>query len=246
MPRSSFFNFLAVCSLTILCACSDAPVLAQTVSATAGAYSHKPASRDGTGKVYLGREIARVMGHAAAGWLERPSREIEEKPRLVVANLGLKPADVVADLGAGTGYFSFLISPLVPRGEVLAVDIQPEMLAIIEKRRRAEGVTNVTTVLGGEKDPRLPEGRVDLVLMVDAYHEFSYPWEVMTAVVKALKPGGRVVLVEYRGEDRALRIKRLHKMTEAQTRREMAFVGLRWLETRNVLPSQHLMVFVKP
>ena len=234
--------------LAVLCGCSDPSAVAQTAPTESGAavYRQTPASRDGTGKVYLGREIARVMGHLAAGWLERPTREIEENPRTVVANLDLEPDDVVADLGAGTGYFSFRIAPLVPRGEVIAVDIQPEMLARIEKRRRAEGVRNVTTLLAGETDSRLPRGRVDVVLMVDAYHEFSHPKEVMESVVAALKPGGRVVLVEYRGEDRALPIKRLHKMTEAQTRREMAFVGLRWLETRNVLPSQHLMVFVKP
>lgn len=251
MSETNFPRILALLSLAIFCGCSNSPLVAQHIAdnaahAEAAPYQQRRASRDGTGKFYLGREIAQVMGHRAAGWLERPSREREEKPTLVVGNLDLKPDHVVVDLGAGTGHFSFLMAPLVPKGEVIAVDIQPEMLALIERRRRARNVRNVTTRLGGEKNPNLPEGRVDLVLMVDAYHEFSYPLEIMTAVVRSLKPGGRVVLVEYRGEDRDLAIKPLHKMTQRQVRKEMSFVGLRWRETRNVLPTQHLMVFVKP
>ncbi len=217
-----------------------------TIPDTSQVYTYRQPSRDGIGKVYMGREISRVMGHRGAAWLERPTRQAEEQPDLLVRNLPLEPTDVVADIGAGTGYFTFRISPLVPQGKCLAVDIQPEMLAVIRQRMEERGMPNVVPVLGTITDPNLPEAGVDLVLMVDAYHEFSHPREMMEAVVKALKPGGLVVLVEYRGEDPSVRRSRLHKMTQAQARREMAAVGLRWRETRGVLPQQHFMIFVKP
>jgi FkbM family methyltransferase len=200
-------------------------------------------SRDGIGKCYMGREIAQVMGHQGADWLERPQREEEERPSVVIRNLELQPDHTVADIGAGTGYFAFRIAPLVPRGSVLAVDIQPEMLQIMERRKRESGVGNVQTVLGAVDDPKLPEHGVDLVLLVDVYHEFSHPREMMTAIVRALRPGGRVALVEYRAEDRNVPIKRLHKMSQSQAIREMAAVGLRHMQTRDVLPWQHLMFF---
>jgi ubiquinone/menaquinone biosynthesis C-methylase UbiE len=153
---------------------------------------------------------------------------------------------VVADIGAGTGYFSLPIAGRVPSGRVLAVDIQPEMLAIVARRARAAGLANVVPLQATETDPRLPAGEVDLVLMVDAYHEFSYPWEVMQGVVRGLRPGGRVVLIEYRAEDPEVPILTLHKMTETQARKEMKAVGLEWVETRDFLPQQHYMVFRKP
>ena len=191
----------------------------------------------------MGREIAQVMGHTGAGWLERPSREAEEQPQRVVNALDLKPTDVVADIGAGTGYFSFRISSLVPQGKVLAVDVQPEMLEIVDLIKQERNITNVESILGSVTDPHLPDGSVDLALMVDVYHELSYPKEMMEGVVKALKPDGRVVLVEYRGENPFLPIKALHKMTQRQVRKEMQAVGLQWQETKNFLPQQHLMVF---
>ena len=217
-----------------------------TIPDTSQVYTNRQPSRDGIGKVYMGREISRVMGHRGAEWLERPTRQAEEQPDLLVRNLPLEPTDVVADIGAGTGYFAFLINPLVPQGKCLAVDIQPEMLTVIRQRMEERGVPNVVPVLGSITDPNLPEGGVDLVLMVDAYHEFSHPREMMEAIVKALKPGGLVVLVEFRGEDPGVRRNPLHKMTQAQARREMAAVGLRWRETRDILPQQHFMIFVKP
>jgi precorrin-6B methylase 2 len=201
---------------------------------------------DGIGKFYMGREIAWVMGHEGASWLERPDRAETELPDRVVENMNLKPADVVADVGAGTGYFTFRISPLVKRGKVYAVDIQPEMLAIIEERMKKYQVENVIGVLGTETDTKLPANAVDAVLMVDAYHEFSYPREMMESIVKSLKPGGRVILIEYRGEDPTVPIKKLHKITVAQARKEMAVVGLAWKETKNFLPQQHFIVFEKP
>lgn len=173
-------------------------------------YRVKTPSPGGTGKIYLGREIARVFGHRAAWWLDRPTREAEERPSLVIEILNLRPDSIVADIGTGTGYFTFLISSVVPRGGVIAVDIQPEMLDAVEARAEALGISNVTTVLGEITDPKLPAAHVDLVLMVDAYHEFSHPREMMDGIVASLKNGGRVVLVEYRGEDKASNIKPLH------------------------------------
>jgi ubiquinone/menaquinone biosynthesis C-methylase UbiE len=209
-------------------------------------YVYEKPSRDGTGKYYMGREIAHVMGHLGAGWLERSSREQEERTDLLLDSLELRPGDVVADIGAGTGYFALPMAALVrPGGRVLAVDIQPEMLSIIERRTQQEGIFNVETVLATATDPRLPAGTIDLVLLVDAYHEFSHPREVMQQVVAGLSDRGRVVLVEYRGEDPRVPIKPLHKMTVDQANREMEAVGLKLLEVQDILPQQHILVFAK-
>jgi ubiquinone/menaquinone biosynthesis C-methylase UbiE len=201
---------------------------------------------DGIGKFYMGREIAQVMGHQAAAWLERSEREKTESPDAVIENMGLRPADAVADIGAGTGYFTVRIARRIPQGKVYPVDIQPEMLDILRRRAAREKLSNVIPTLGGECDPKLPFGEIDVVLMVDAYHEFSCPREMAHGVAQALKPGGRVILIEYRGEDPSVPIKALHKMTEAQARREMSAAGLRWVETKSFLLQQHFMVFVKP
>jgi FkbM family methyltransferase len=200
-------------------------------------------SPDGIGKFYLGREIAQVMGHTGALWLERQSREREEQPTKAIAALDLKPTDVVADIGAGTGYFSFRMAKEVPQGKVFAVDVQPEMLDIIEFLKQENKITNVEPILGAIVNPNLPANSIDLALMVDAYHEFSHPNEMMQELVKALKPAGRVVLVEYRRENPFIPIKALHKMTQKQARKEMQAVGLQWQATKDVLPSQHIMVF---
>ena len=209
-------------------------------------YTYQTPSRDGTGKVYLGREISHVMGHRGAAWLERAERVELERPDEVVDSLGLAPDDVVADIGAGTGYFTFRIAECVPEGGVYAVDIQPEMLAIIEERAAQQGFDNVEGVPGTVSDPNLPEESVDVALIVDAYHEFSHPREMMAGLVRALRPGGRVVLIEYRGEDPSIPIKELHKMTEAQVRLELEAVGLVWRRTGRFLPRQHFLVFEKP
>jgi ubiquinone/menaquinone biosynthesis C-methylase UbiE len=201
---------------------------------------------DGIGKFYMGREIAHVMGYQGAEWLERTERVEEERPDQVVEQMKLKPTDVVADVGAGTGYFSFRIGRAVKQGKVFAVDIQPEMLAVIEKRKGQLKVDNVVALRGSETDANLPENSVDVALLVDVYHEFSFPREMMMSVVKALKPGGRVVQIEYRGEDPGVPIKRVHKMTVAQCRKEMSAVGLAWKETKEFLPQQHFIVYEKP
>ena len=209
-------------------------------------YTYKEPTRDGTGKVYMGREISQVVSQHAIRWLERPDREKEERPSLVMENLELDPDDVVADIGAGSGYFTFLMAPLVREGKVLAVDIQPEMLKFIEGKKKLEKAYNVETVLGTIEDVNLPDDSVDLVILVDAYHEFSHPREMAESIVEGLKPGGRLVFLEYRGEDPSVLIKPLHKMTVQQVQREMNVVGLEFVEVRDFLPIQHFIVFRKP
>lgn len=199
---------------------------------------------EGTAKFYLGREIAQVMGPGGILWLERTERESEEQPQLVIDALEIEPGQTIADLGAGSGYYSFRIAPLVgPAGKVLAIDIEPRMLEAIAERARREHVANVTTVHSSAQDPNLAPGSVDLLFMVDVYHELEYPYEMMTKVRAALKRGGRVALIEYRGEDPDVLIKPLHKMSERQVRREMQAAGFRHLKTVRTLPLQHLIIF---
>jgi ubiquinone/menaquinone biosynthesis C-methylase UbiE len=202
---------------------------------------------NGIGKFYLGREIAHVMGHAAATWLERPEREEEENPKKLIELLKFKDGEVVADIGAGSGYYTFRIAGLVaPKGKVLAVDIQKEMLDIIRDRMKKEGVTNVEPVLGEEADPKLKDESVDTILLVDVYHEFAFPYEMTEKMVKALKPGGRMVFVEFRLEDNKVPIKLVHKMTEKQVLKEMGeFKELTHAGTSAQLPWQHVITFVK-
>ncbi|MEC8859977.1 MAG: class I SAM-dependent methyltransferase [Pseudomonadota bacterium] len=220
---------------------------ASAQSAEHPGYEHDPSrSQGGIGKFYMGREISGVMGHQGAGWLERTQRTHEEMPDEVVANMNLEPDDVVADIGAGTGYFSFRMAQQVPQGKVIAVDIQPEMLAIIEQRKAETGLDNVEMVLGEVDNPRLEPNSVDAVLLVDAYHEFSHPFEMMQVIYDAMRPGGRIFLVEYRAEDDTVPIRPLHKMSVEQVVREMSVFGLEWDDTLDFLPWQHMFVFSKP
>lgn len=205
--------------------------------------NHDP---NGIGKFYFGREIAHVMGHQGADWLERPEREDEEKPGLLLDALKLKPGEVVADIGAGTGYLSWRMAKVVgSKGRVFGVDIQQEMLDLLAKKMSERNVTNVVPVLGTITDARLPTNAVDLVIMVDVYHEFSHPFEMMQSICRSLKRGGRVVFVEYRAEDPQVPIKRVHKMSEAQVKKEALAHPLEWAETIKVLPRQHIIVFRK-
>lgn len=235
MNRRKLLLLLPVCALL-------------TASAAAPRYEER-ADHDpnGTGKFYMGREIALVMGHQAADWLDRPEREAEEAPSMLIQALGLKPGQVVADVGAGSGYITFMMAPKVaPKGKVLAVDIQPEMLEILRKRSRERKISNVVPVLGTITDPKLPAGGVDLILMVDVYHEFSHPYEMTASMIRALKPGGRLVFVEYRAEVPEIPIKRVHKMSEAQVKKEMGvFPQLRFERNDARLPRQHILVFRK-
>lgn len=213
--------------------------------ATAPLYTFKVPSRDGTGKHYMGREISFVMGHLAASWLERPEREREENVSQAIENMKIQPDEHIADIGAGSGYYTFKMAQKVPEGRVYAVDLQPEMLAIMEEKIEREGVDNVALVLGSETNSQLAKNSVDLAIMVDVYHELSHPREVMEGIVNALKPEGRFVLLEYRMEDPTVPIKLLHKMSENQAVREMKAVGLRLRENVENLPWQHCMIFEK-
>jgi SAM-dependent methyltransferase len=214
--------------------------------ATDSRYTAVRASPDGIGKMYMGREIAKVMSYSGAYWLERPERTEEEKPERVLAALELKPGMVVADIGAGSGYYSSRIAERIgPSGIVYAVDVQPEMIDILRLQMKQRRTSNVEPILGAETDPRLPAATLDLALMVDVYHELEYPYEMLAAIVRALKPGGRVVFVEFRGDDPSVPIKALHTMTEPQIRREAALHALEWVRTARDLPWQQVVVFRK-
>ncbi len=209
-------------------------------------YTRTAASADGIGKRYMGREIAGVMGWQGAAWLEREEREREERTDLLVAALQLRPGMVVADIGAGTGYLARRMAPAVaPGGKVLAVDVQPEMVRMLQAMVRQSGLTQIQPLLGTEDDVKLPASSVDLAIMVDVYHELTFPYEVLASIIHALKPGGQLVFVEYRAEDPQVPIKPLHKMSEAQIQREAAVHALVWERTVGSLPWQHLVVFRK-
>ncbi len=205
--------------------------------------NHDP---NGTGKFYMGREIAQVMGAGGMSWLDRPERAEEEHPEVVIEAMDLHRGDVVADFGAGSGFFTFRIAPKVGNtGRVLAVDIQQEMLDTIRARATAKGIANVEEIRDTETDPGLPGHSVDRVLFVDVYHELAYPFEVMSKVREALKPAGRVVFVEYRKEDPRVPIKEVHKMSVEQLTREMAVVGLARVQLVETLPAQHIVIFAR-
>jgi FkbM family methyltransferase len=222
-------------------ACASPVAFAQAMPGPG--YERVPRSADGIGKAFMGREIAGVMGWRGAEWLERTDREREERSDLLLRELHLMPGMRVADVGAGTGFHARRIARLVPEGVVYAVDVQPQMLDQLQARARAEGLTNILPVLAGERDARLAPSSVDLALLVDVYHELEYPVEVMASIVGALRPGGRIVLVEYRAEDPNVPIKPLHRMTEAQVRREMAVHPVVHERTSGVLPWQHILFF---
>ncbi len=232
------FVILVTVAVSIACA----PALARDDPR----YTRTTPSRDGSGIVYMGRETAGVMGHEGAPWLERSERAREERPDLLLAALALRPGMVVADIGAGTGYYAWRMAERVsPGGRVLAVDVQPEMIALLEREMKKRNARNVTGIVGTDVDPKLPAASVDVALMVDVYHEFDHPREMLDAIVRSLKPDGRVVFVEYRAEDPKVGILPHHKMSEAQVRREAEAAGLVWKETVRTLPMQHVIVFGK-
>jgi ubiquinone/menaquinone biosynthesis C-methylase UbiE len=236
-------NFLLLALIVAGTACSN-----ETPPPTSEEhYSYTKENQDGIGKFYMDREISWTMGHQGASWLNRKTRNKEERTDLLLESLPINSGDNIADIGAGTGFFSIPMAEATgAEGTVYAVDIQPEMLARIQKRATKAGVTNIKLVLATEKSPALAANTIDMVLMVDAYHEFAWPREVMTAVFESLTPGGKVVLIEYRQEDPSVPILRLHKMSEQQVRREMAAVGLEFVENGDFLPQQHFLIFSKP
>ena len=246
-PLSIRFAALLLCATFVLgdaVAGTDSQVAnPQAASRYETRADHDP---NGIGKFFMGREIAHVMGHQAADWLERPEREAEERPDLLIPALKLKAGDSVADIGAGTGYYTRRLAKAVgEKGAVYAVEIQQEMLDLLTNKLAGENIHNIKPVLGTITDPKLPRAAVDLILLVDVYHEFDHPFEMVTAMCQSLKPGGRIVFVEFRGEDPNVPIKLVHKMTEAQVRQEMSVHPLDWVETISTLPQQHVIVFRK-
>jgi predicted methyltransferase len=193
-----------------------------------------------------GRRIAPVMGAAGADWLDRNERDTEEKPEIGLDSLGLKPGMVVADVGAGSGYMTLRMAPRVgPTGKVYAEDVQPEMLRLLKQNQATAGLKNIETVLGTETDPKLPEGKLDLILLVDVYHEFSQPQKMLRKMREALKPDGRLVLFEYRKEDPSIPIKPEHKMSIQEAKTEVEAEGFRLSNVIETLPRQHILVFTR-
>ena len=210
-----------------------------------GKYILKSGDENGIDKWYMGRQIAQVMSHYGIDWLEREERDKEENTGLLLKNLNVQPGMLIADIGAGSGYYSSLLSKMVGNGKIYAVDVEPEMISFLNNRIRAEKTKNVVPVLSTEQTVGLPTNSIDLMLLVDVYHEFSYPYEMGLAMLEALKPGGKLVLVEFRTEDAMVPIKTIHKMSEKQAVREFKAAGFIFEKNISNLPWQHCMVFRK-
>ena len=209
-------------------------------------YTSTPVSADGIGKRYMDREISGVMGWQGAAWLERDKREREERTDLLLDALALQPGMVVADIGAGTGYLSRRMAPLVvPGGKIIALDLQPEMVNMLQAAVNRSGLKQIEVIQSSVDNIKLPKNSIDMAIMVDVYHELAYPYEVMASILQALKPRGRLVFVEYKAEDVRVPIKPLHKMSEAQIKREASIFPLDWERTVSTLPWQHVVVFRK-
>ena len=249
-----FFTMKATCfapllAASLLIAVAPAMHAADREASTNAAPHYETRERhdpNGIGKFYFGREIAHVMGHEGAEWLERSEREKEERPDLLLPALKIREGDAVADIGAGTGYYTRRLAKAVgEKGTVYAVDIQQEMLDLLTNKMAELNIHNVQPVLGTLTDPKLPRQKLDMALMVDVYHEFDHPYEMTRAICDALKAGGRLVFVEFRAEDPEVPIKKVHKMSEAQVKKEMSVQPLEWVETNEALPWQHVIIFRK-
>lgn len=208
-------------------------------------YTFKKPSANGTGKVYLGREIAHVMSFEGVDWLERNSRTQEENTILAVASLPIKNNSVVADIGAGSGFYTFRVAQRIPKGKVYAVEIQNDAIAYLKKKALEDKLANVEVIKGTEKSPNLPPASIDLAFMVDVYHELSHPVAYLAALSMALKPGGRLLLLEYKEEDPAVAIKAEHKMSVKQAKKELAANGFKLVKNGTFLPLQHFLLFEK-
>jgi ubiquinone/menaquinone biosynthesis C-methylase UbiE len=221
-------------------------LLLQLPAVSQGRYEIKEGDPNGINKWYMGRQIAHVMSHYGINWLERETRDKEENSGLLVKNLDIQPGMMIADLGAGSGFYTEkMAKKLSGGGMVYAVDVQPEMIEYLNNRIKTEKLTNVKTVLGTEKTIPLPDASIDLMILVDVYHEFSFPYEMGKAMYKALKPGGKLYMIEFRAEDKSLAIKGLHKMSEGQVIKELSAVGFTFEKNISNLPIQHCIVFVK-
>ncbi len=220
------------------------PVFAQQ-KANSPIYTSKTPSYDGIGKVYMGREISFVMGFEGMAWLERRTREQEESVSLAIKNLPVTESSVVADIGAGSGHYTFKIAPKVPQGKVYAVEIQEKAIKFLTSKSKELGLKNVIPVKGSEKSPNLPANSIDLAIMVDVYHELEFPAEMLASIRQSLKPGGKLLLIEYRGEDPEVAIKPLHKMTVKQAEKELSANGFKLVQNGQFMKIQHFLVFEK-
>jgi FkbM family methyltransferase len=209
-------------------------------------YTLKSGDPNGINKWYMGRQIAQVMSHFGIEWLERQEREQEENTTQLLKNLAVQPGQVIADIGAGSGYHSSLLSKMVGNGKVYAVDVEPEMIAFLNERIKREGKKNIIPVLSTEKTVSLPANSMDMMLLVDVYHEFSFPYEMAISMLEALKPGGKLVLVEFRAEDPNVPIKTIHKMSQQQAVKEFKAAGFTFEKNISNLPWQHCLIFRKP
>jgi FkbM family methyltransferase len=209
-------------------------------------YAVKPGDPNGISKWYMGRQIAHVMSHYGIEWLERKEREMEENTTQLLKNLAVQPGTAIADIGAGSGYHSTLLSKMVGNGKVYAVDVEPEMIAYLKNRIKLEGYKNIIPVLSTEQKVSLPANSIDVMLLVDVYHEFSFPYEMTLSMLEALKPGGKLVLVEFRAEDPNVPIKTIHKMSERQAVKEFKASGFLFEKNIGNLPWQHCLIFRKP
>jgi precorrin-6B methylase 2 len=217
----------------------------QPQTAVDDSYTYKKPAPGGIGKVYMGREIAAIMASTGGSWLDRDTRQEEEDSPRTISNMALQPNSVVADIGAGTGFYTFQIAPEVPQGKVYAVEVQDRFVEKLKDRKEKEGAENVEVVKGGTQSINLPENSLDMALMVDVYHELEFPRELLQAIHKALKPDGRLLLLEYKAEDPDVRIRALHKMTASQIKKELEANGFRLQRQEDFLPIQHFMLFEK-
>ncbi|WP_298766432.1 class I SAM-dependent methyltransferase [uncultured Polaribacter sp.] len=239
MKQTTLLLILFTCTIYNTC------LFAQKTATSKPFYEYKKGDVNGIGKWYLGREIAYVMGFQGINWLERSSREKEESTGTLIKNMNIQSTDCIADIGAGSGYHVFKMAPLVNKGKMFAVDIQIEMLNAINNNKKFDDYKNITLVKGAEKSTNLKENAVDKILMVDVYHEFSFPREMLSSIYTALKKDGELFLIEYRLEDASVPIKKIHKMTQKQAVKEFKAAGFKLKKNLTNLPWQHCMVFIK-
>jgi ubiquinone/menaquinone biosynthesis C-methylase UbiE len=226
----------------IVCSIQSVSLIAQK-SKNDTSYTYRAGSPGGTGKYYLGREIAQVMGASNSAWLDRDSRPQEENTQLAIDKIKVPPTAVIADIGAGTGYYTFKLAPKVPQGKVYAVEIQDEMIAALNERKKQLNNRNIEVIKGSFTSPNLPENSVDLAIMVDVYHELEFPVEVLASIKKSLKKDGQLLLIEYKGEDPSVRIRPLHKTTVAQLNKELAANGFKLSYEGKFMPIQHFLIY---
>lgn len=244
-PPSAWLVVLLLALPLSGCHSCQAQQTQQPQAAVGDGYTYRQPAPGGTGKVYMGREIAAIMSATGGNWLDRDTRQEEENSPRTIGNMDLKPSSIVADIGAGTGFYTFQIAPKVPEGKVYAVEVQDRFVKALKERQEKEGAENVIVVKGDSQQINLPDSSLDIALMVDVYHELAYPVELLQAIHQALKPDGRLLLLEYKAEDPNVRIRALHKMSAAQIKKELEANGFRLQRQEDFLPLQHFMLFEK-